>query len=312
MNYIAACYKKSGQLINIYLTQFRFAITLSSFVFTPLVSYAGSLENFNSSEIHVLPHETQEDLQYSSLQKAIDFSYNNLSPNVTSVKFVIHQGTYDGQSAVLRPKQGVHYEITSASGSDPLPSFDGHQQQLTWLKIVSTNGSGSTVSISKLRITNYVTAISIEGDRENLDKFNSGNKISDMRFENIGQNSPDASPSTAVIRLVNSRANEILNNVFLNIRNVKDCNLLHSIYLAHHSSDNSIKNNSFANFCGSPIRVRDDSNRNIAKLNSFVNIQNKRLMDQWFCDKNIREDCTKKQPEQDSHSNIFKMNEISP
>jgi hypothetical protein len=276
------------------------------------ICHAGVSENRNVAEINIWPYEFQGNLTHSSLQQAIDYSYSNLSPNVTSVKFLIHEGTYNKQAATLRPKHGIHYEFTSASGEEHLPSFDGHRQQLTWLKIISTNGFGTSVTISRLKITNYVTAISIEGDREDPNRFNAENKILNMQFENIGQTSQSFPPSTAVIRLVNSRANEILGNTFLNIKNVQDCNLLHSIYLAHHSSDNSIQHNSFTNLCGSPIRVRDDSNRNTAELNIFTNIQNEQLMDQWFCDKNLRQDCTKKQPEKNSRSNVFNMNKVLP
>ncbi|WP_413705343.1 hypothetical protein [Pseudomonas sp. Pseusp16] len=279
---------------------------------TPFICHAGVSENRNVAEVDIWPYAFQGNLTHSSLQQAIDYSYTISSPNVTSIKFLIHEGTYNIQAATLRPKHGIHYEFTSASSGEHLPSFDGHRQQLTWLKIISTNGFGTSVTISGLKITNYVTAISIEGDREDPNKFNAENKILNMRFENIGQTSRSSPPSTAVIRLVNSRANEIRGNIFLNIKNVQDCNLLHSVYLAHHSSDNSIQHNSFTNLCGSPIRVRDDSNRNVARLNTFSDIQNEQLMDQWFCDKNLRQDCTKKQPEKNSNSNVFNMNKVLP
>lgn len=278
----------------------------------PFICHAGVSEDRNTAEIHIWPYPIQGSLTHSSLQQAIDYSYINFSPSITTIKFLIHEGTYNRQAATLYPKNGVHYEFTSASNGEHLPSFNGHRQQLTWLRIISTNGFGTSVTISRLKIKNYVTAISIEGDREDPNKFNAENKILNMRFENIGQTSPTSPPSTAVIRLVNSRANEILDNTFLNIKNVKDCSLLHTIYLAHHSSDNSIQHNSFTNFCGSAIRVRDNSNRNTVRLNSFTDIRNEQLMDQWFCDKSLRQDCTKKQPEQYSHSNIFEMNKFSP
>jgi hypothetical protein len=278
----------------------------------PFTSHAGSFENRNTVEIHIWPYAHQGNLTHLSLQQAIDYSYTNSSPNTTTVKFLIHEGTYNGQAATLHPKNGVHYEFTSASSGEHLPNFDGHRQQLTWLRVISTNGFGTNVTISRLKIKNYVTAISIEGDREDQNKFNAENKILNMQFENIGQTSLDSPPSTAVIRLVNSRANEILDNTFLNIKNIKDCNLLHSIYLAHHSSDNSIEHNSFTSFCGSAIRVRDNSNRNTARHNTFTDIQNEQLMDQWFCDKSMRQDCTKTQPEQYSHSNIFNSNKFTP
>ncbi|MFS2197287.1 hypothetical protein ACCD00_02000 [Pseudomonas sp. Pseusp3] len=313
MSYIAACYRQFGIFFDMHLGKLQLIKFLSMLILSiPIICRADSLENQSTAEIHIWPHETQGSPTLSSLQQAIDYSYISFSPNITTIKFLIHEGTYNEQAAILHPKHGVHYEFTSASSGEYLPSFDGHQQQLTWLRIISTNGFGSSVTINGLKIKNYVTAISIEGDREDQSKFNAENKISNMQFENIGQTSLNSPPSTAVIRLVNSQKNEIIDNSFTNIKNIKDCNLLHSIYLAHHSSDNSIKHNSFTSFCGSAIRVRDNSNRNTAQLNSFTDIQNEQLMDQWFCDKNLRQDCTKKQQEQYSHSNIFDMNEFSP
>jgi hypothetical protein len=278
----------------------------------PFICNAEVTENRSNAELHVWPYSFQGNLTQTSLQQAIDYSYTYTPRNVTSIRFLIHKGTYNKQAATLHPKPGIHYEFTSAANGDHLPIFDGHQQPLTWLKIISTNGFDSGVSISRLNIKNYATAISIEGDREDTKKFNAENKIFNMRFENIGQTSLKSSPSTAAVRLVNSRANEIRDNQFINIQNIQQCGLLHSIYLAHHSSDNLIQHNSFINFCGSPIRTRDDSNRNTARFNSFTHIQSEQLMDQWFCDKDQRQDCTKQQPEQDSHSNVFNMNQVLP
>lgn len=50
---------------------------------------------------------------------------------------------------------------------------------------------------------------------------------------------------------------------------LKSCANLHAIYLAHHASDNVIDDNDFENTCGSPIRIRDSSNNNIASNNTF-------------------------------------------
>lgn len=280
--------------------------------FTTFLSNAQDFSQQDSIQIHISPTEIDRIQSYSSLQQAIDQSVELATTGTSSIKFLIHEGTYNQQAAVLRPKVGVHYEFTSASSPGKLPEFDGDMKQLTWLRILSTNGSESSVNINNLRIRNYITAISIEGDREDPDKYNAKNKISKMRFENIGQMSSGLPPSTAVIRLVNSRNNEISDNDFVNIKNIESCGLLHSVYLAHHSSDNSIQRNKFTNLCGSPIRVRDDSNNNRAEQNKFTNVQRDQLMDQWFCDKNLRNDCTKNRPELRSHSNLFDLKQAAP
>ena len=274
--------------------------------------YSENSKALDEIQIHIAPDDIQGTPSYRTMQQAIDYSYEATSQSVSSVKFLIHEGTYNKQAAVLRPKQGVHYEFTSASDGDPLPNFDGGLEQLTWLKVLSAHGAGSSVYIYKLKIRNYITAISIEGDREDPTKYNAHNKIFKMQFDNIGQTSLGLPPSTAVVRLVNSRNNEIFDNEFTDIKNIESCGLLHSVYLAHHSSDNLIKGNNFTNLCGSPIRVRDDSNNNNALHNKFNNIRNDKLMDQWFCDKSLRTDCTKSNPELRSHSNALDTYRITP
>jgi hypothetical protein len=276
------------------------------------VLYAENSKALDEIQIHIAPDDIQGAPSYRTMQQAIDYSYEATSQSVSSIKFLIHEGTYNQQAAVLRPKQGIHYEFTSASNGEQLPNFDGELKQLTWLRVLSAHGTGSSVYISKLKIKNYITAISIEGDREDPTKYNAQNKIFKMQFENIGQTSLGFPPSTAVVRLVNSRNNEIFDNDFTNIKNVENCGLLHSVYLAHHSSGNLIERNNFTNLCGSPIRVRDDSNNNNALHNKFNNIQNGKLMDQWFCDKSSRKDCTKSNPELRSHSNALDTNRIAP
>lgn len=278
----------------------------------PVLCHASNYyESTDTANIHVWPYAFQGNMTRTSLQQAIEYSYLNLAPNITSVNFLIHEGTYIKQAAILNPKQGIKYNFTSIPNEQSLPTFDGFQKPLTWLKIISSHGSGSNVAISRLNITNYATAISIEGDRENIDNFNADNVITHMHFENIGQSSLSSPPSTAAIRLVNSHNNKITYNTFNNIKNIQNCNLLHSIYLAHNSSDNLIQHNTFSNFCGSAIRIRDNSNRNIATLNSFTEDKKVQLMDQWFCDKKLRNDCTKTHSESPSNANTFTENKVA-
>lgn len=280
--------------------------------FSSFLTNAQDFSRQDVIQIHISPIEIDGTVSYPSLQQAIDRSSELGTANTSFIKFLIHEGTYNQQAAILRPKVGVHYEFTSLSSSGQLPDFDGDSKQLTWLRVLSTNGSESSVNINNLKIRNYITAISIEGDREDPSRYNAKNTISKMRFENIGQMSAGLPPSTAVIRLVNSRNNDISDNDFVDIKNIENCGLLHSVYLAHHSSENTIQRNNFTNLCGSPIRVRDDSNNNNAEHNKFTNVQRDQLMDQWFCDKNLRNDCTKNRPELRSHSNLLDMKQAAP
>lgn len=291
-------------------TAIFFSILISC---TPLIcNGTNSTTPTSTANIDIWPFAFQGNMTRTSLQQAIDYSYVNLAPHITSVNFLIHEGLYVNQVGILKPKQGTHYEFTSIANEQHIPVFDGFKRPLTWLKIISAHGPGSSVTLNKLKIINYSTAISIEGDRENLNSMNANNKITQMHFENIGQTSLSSPPSTAAIRLINSHNNEITFNHFNNIKNIHNCNLLHSIYLAHNSSNNLIQYNTFTDFCGSAIRIRDNSNRNTVTLNSFNHAKKSQLMDQWFCDKALRADCTKKHSELPSESNVFINNKVSP
>jgi parallel beta-helix repeat protein len=180
----------------------------------------------------------------------------------------------------------------------------------TWLSLHAGSGL-SNIRISGLEITNYQTAISFNGQRENTTQWNGGNIIKDNIFSNIGQISkPDAKPSTAAIRLVNSDHNLITNNRFINIKNNDKCALLHAIYVAHDSTDNIIENNFFKDSCGDAIRLRDSSNNNIIRKNVFQMAWAKSPISEWHCDKKIRTDCTKKTGEYPSISNQVIGNKI--
>lgn len=248
----------------------------------------------------------------ASLQVAIDLALAKAGPSDDSFRIRVSPGDYIAQRAMI---PGVPDSrplvITSDEGDRARPRFDGGGEGGTWLMLKSASGKPTRLTVAGLEIANYVTAISLNGSRTSESTSNSHNVIRNNVFRNIGQIAfPSGKPSTAAVRLVNSDNNEIRGNRFINIRNITGCPALHSIYIAHYSTDNRISQNVFDGGCGAAIKVRDASNNNRIDNNDFLNQEQPVLLDS-FCDKNTRDDCTKEKVECPSWNNKFYGNRMA-
>ncbi|MBE2241746.1 MAG: right-handed parallel beta-helix repeat-containing protein [Burkholderiaceae bacterium] len=243
-----------------------------------------------------------------SLQVAIERVLAQKGPDITARRILVLPGHYVGQFAVIEDlSDGIPLVIAAAKGGRPV--FDGNGEGRTWLVLKSSTGKPTRVTIEGLEVTNYVTAISLNGDRDSERASNSENIVRGNVFRKIGQIAyPSGNPSTAVIRLVNSKHNTIIQNHFVDIRNITRCSKLHAIYMAHYSSNNLIEHNTFERGCGATLKTRDASNDNVIRNNRFIEQRDSLLVDS-FCDKNVRgEDCTKKTNECPSWGNTFEAN----
>jgi hypothetical protein len=222
-------------------------------------------------------------------------------------KVVVLQGSYLAQVAAIdKLPDTLPLIISAARGERPV--FDGNGRGGAWLALNVAIGKPTRVTIEGLEVRNYVTAISFNGDRSPIENFNSENVVRNNVFRNIGQVAlPSGKPSTAGIRLVNSRGNQIVRNQFLNIRNVASCGLLHAIYIAHHSSNNLVEGNTFDGGCGAAVKTRDGSGSNIVRGNRFTDQSEPVFLDS-FCDKDARDDCSKEWSECPSWNNEFRDN----
>lgn len=255
------------------------------------------------------------DQAFASLQRAVDAGYeaSRKTGNSNShILILVAEGHYKGQTTIAdSPPAGTHLEIRAASPTGTAPTFDGTGTAGTWFVLKGATRKGARVTFRGLDIRNYRTAISLNGNRDNVNTFLTGTTIEDMTFDTIGQvAAPKSPPSTAAIRLVNARQNSIRNNRFVNIRNFKSCGNLHAIYLAHHASSNVIEDNDFENTCGSPIRIRDSSNNNIASNNTFRQADYPAIFDEWYCDRSKNPRCTKQSGECPSWGNIYSGNTV--
>ena len=216
-------------------------------------------------------------------------------------------GRYTALSAVWRYTMPAH-SIRFIGAADGASVLDGAQRGLTFFTLRGSTGAASNLSFENLTITRYVTAISLNGDREDFARSNANNVIRNNRFLDIGGTSfPTLGRSTAVVRLVNSDRNVIDGNTFRGMV-AADCALLHAIYLAHNSSNNVISNNSFESGCGDPIRVRDASHDNRIVGNTFINAGDRAAYSEWFC--GPTRPCTKRGAECPSRGNAFQDNDV--
>jgi hypothetical protein len=82
---------------------------------------------------------------------------------------------------------------------------------------------------------------------------------------------------------------------FHTIRNAprETCGGLHAIYLASHSTGARIEGNTFQDFCGSAIKLRDDSGQATIRGNRFRDADRAPAIEEWFCDMASNGECTK-------------------
>jgi hypothetical protein len=256
----------------------------------------------------------REDEAVASLQVAVEKAFLQTIQGMSKRKIVIFPGNYLEQTIVVGDIPNEKPLVISGlirSGLRPI--FDGHgsSKGRSWLALESSSGKPSRLTIENIEVVNYVTAISLNGQRGSINASNSENIIRNNIFRNIGQISfPTGKPSTAAVRLVNSRGNQIIENQFINIRNNVGCGALHSIYIAHYSSDNLIEGNIFDGGCGATIKTRDTSGSNMIRGNRFLDQSEPVFLDS-FCDKDSREDCTKETSECPSWGNEFKDNSMA-
>ncbi|MCD0501736.1 right-handed parallel beta-helix repeat-containing protein [Bordetella petrii] len=247
----------------------------------------------------------------ATLQHAMERAYaEGEKTSGSHIRIEIAPGRYSKQRIKLgEPPPNTYFEITSEQNGGSKPVFDGKGGG-TWFILKGASQHEAKFSFSNLAVINYLTAMSFNGDRENPDVHLGGNTIRNMSFRRIGQiSAPRATRSMAAIRFVNSRNNIIENNEFIEIRN-KKCDGLHTIYMAHHSSHNKIMGNTFDGACGSPIRMRDESNGNMASGNVFRNMRTGAIFDEWYCNRAKSKNCSKTDVECPSWDNRYENNKV--
>ena len=247
-----------------------------------------------------------------SLSRALEIGIAASGTASKSIAIEVGEGTYKRQHASIAVRPDDMRIVIRPHPSGSKVVFDGDGKGGALLTVRPSVGGG--ISIRDFEITNYVTAISLAGSRGSPDdpaKPVEGVEITGNQFTHIGQIAfPRGKPSTAVLRLVNADKTRIVGNRFFDTGNVESCELLHAIYIAHDSTENLIEANNFEKSCGDSIRIRDKSNHNVIKGNTFTDAWAVAPISDWFCNNSLRKRCANHRTECPSVGNVLAGNKV--
>jgi len=226
------------------------------------------------------------------------------------IEIHVNQGTYIWQSVVWTYTNGYSITFTPINFTNDRPVFDGGGID-TWFTLSKSNGSASNLKFRYIKVQNYNTAMSFEGNRNYVSNWNSENELYGMYFYRIGGKYSYSNYSTAAVRFKNSRNNSVANTHFVDIlNNSAEASAIHAIYFAHYSSNNEVLRNRFLRVNGDPIKVRDESNYNYIADNRFYSSGKDAFYQGWYCNNSTRSDCTKVSGECPSIGNEFRNNDL--
>lgn len=238
---------------------------------------------------------------------AVKARYKELSKKKPdeSVNIFFAPGKYVGQGVVWDiPKNKGEITIQPLKPEDKV-IFDGESSDGEFF-ILRTN---ARVIIKNIELNNYCEGISLGDYKSGI--VSNQNRIENVTFKNIGSKYDPVTKvvggrklnngnCVAAIRIQRSKENEIINCKFFNIENLPEKQtavqkygplLLHSIYLSDGASGNTIEDNEFNGFTGSPIRLRNNSDNNKIRTNKFkrpIYVKTKgdykiKAISQWYC-----------------------------
>ncbi len=219
------------------------------------------------------------------------------APADEETRVIVLPGVYRGQSADIDGRRLRGRLTLAGTSADPAayPAFVGNGSG-TWLRFRGAEGRDSGLTVRALRIARYATAISLNGNRNDPAAFNRGTVLENLVLAQIGTDTGQGlAPSTAAIRLVNAQDTVVRGMFFHTIRNAprSACGGLHAIYLASHSTGARIEGNTFQDFCGSAIKLRDASGNATIRANHFRDADGAPGIEEWFCDMARTDECTK-------------------
>jgi len=247
------------------------------------------------------------------------------------VEVRIEQGTYTARTTYWDhyvPGHSIRFipiDYQPGDGVDDIagrPVFRGDGQTGCWFsaRLAAGDPGGATnLEFRYLQIEHYSTCgLQFHGGiTTNADGISvpasagvNNNTVSGMVFREIGSKHVPASVGYGGLNTWNSSGNLIRNNHFLYNENTgADAVLIHGVYLAHHSSDNTVSNNRFNVVSGGPVRTRNDSNDNDVYDNTFIRAGVSAYYSEWFCDSACVEDNPGHGRECASHGNAFHEND---
>lgn len=264
------------------------AIFASQVAFEACASDLGELTYIVDGSVQSVSRIDDRQFRVPKLQSAFD---DFLQSKTSAKRLVIRvvAGVYSAESvsinlSAVSPKPVI--EILA----DGRVVMEG-RPHMTWMRVNSSDGENTNITVRGFVVSGYKTAISFDGNRENVNGWNGGNVIEGNLFIRIGGRGAEV--STAVLRFVNSRENLITNNLFASVSNEVNCGLIHPVYFAHYSSYNKVIGNNFIDACSDAIRIRDSSNGNHIEGNVFSSIKGVGVVSMWHCNPGEKYVCTK-------------------
>lgn len=182
-------------------------------------------------------------------------------------------GESDTERATIWVDAGVYYETAVVQWRVPQdeltlrplndgerPVFDGSRASGNSHYWMNTAG-GPRLDVEGMEVRNYRTG----GIRMDTD----GNVIHDVVFHQIGNKHVPDGPGYAALHLLGSSHNHISDVVFRDLENVDCPGCMHGVYAANGSSDNVVTGSEFTRITGDPVRLRNDTHRNVFEYNTF-------------------------------------------
>jgi hypothetical protein len=151
--------------------------------------------------------------------------------------------------------------------------------------------------------------VAVDGILRPATAGHNGNTIIGMYFTQLGSRWAPTRFGYGGVDLINSRDNLIEGNHFALLENASPRrSLMHGVYLAHHSTTNTVSHNRFDTVSGDPIRTRNESNSNDVFGNVFHRSGTTAQFSDWFCDVGCAQDRDRAR-ECASHGNLFRQND---
>jgi hypothetical protein len=224
----------------------------------------------------------------------------------SDVEVRIKQGTYvasplewttyvPGRSITFLP---IDYDYgEGVTGFAGRPIFRGNGSAGFWFRATlpsGDSGGDTRLRFYYLQVERYSsggimfdggTAESVAGLMRSRTAGMNGNTVYGMHFRLIGSKHVPSGVGFGALDLVNARNNVIQLNQFAQIENRSasgEAELVHGVYMAHHSSGNKVRDNRFTKVSGDPIRTRNKSGDNQIFRNIFVRSGFKAFFSDWF------------------------------
>lgn len=250
----------------------------------------------------------------------------------TNVEVRIEQGTYEsgslawdtyvpGHTISFLPVDYNYEGVIPPGGRPVFQPPAGHANYWFYAKLPTGHPGGDMgLRFYYLEVTGYgqgglafVGNTEVVGDLQRPSGLGlNGNTVYGMKFRNLGSTyNPDVEYGFGGVTGKNSSGNQIVNNHFVHLENEAPSEAgIHGIYLAHGSSNNYVKSNYFEWISGNPMRVRNDSNDNNIRDNTFKRTGLGSYYSDWSCGTKCSEENNGQAFECASHGNLFRYNDL--